>query len=585
MTTPTLNTTAASNARRTEIGLAALLMLLTAAAFMNAAHDAFVYDDKFFVPDGPLTFREILQLFREDAWAGTGSTSDVYRPLLLLSIAVEGVLHGIGARWFHITNIALHVATTLVLFGMLLEMLRGQSHARISAFFAALLFGLHPIHTEAVNSIFNRSEIMATLASLIAIWIVLRDYERHPMRTSIAAALLYFVALLCRESAAALPLLLFFILALVRPQLARINLRLVLSALPLIVIAVVYLWLRRRAIGALGADVPGLTFATNPQSYSERLGMVLTMLRQGLRLLFVPHPLRANYDTLGSGGPLHALLIHVLILGSALWVRRSLPGFLLGLGFYYVAMLPSTRLFGAGNFTITLGERYLYLPSVGLALGTALLLPQLFASYPKRAIVFALSLVAALFFVVSGARNVDWRSDLALWQAEARVAPNSGNTWRYLVGAYLDVGRPGEAVPLCDEHLARFSDQPKLQTHCAIAYEQMHRNREAEAAYRAAVALGLKNTGLSNLGRFLWNTGRRAESEQAYLQAIDAEYLPARKHHRRGQFLRRFYPSRSAEAAAEFQRALDLQPRFSSPREALDELRGASPKKTQLDAR
>lgn len=613
MTTPTPNTPDTTdgpdrkNARRAELQFAALLLLLTTAAFMNAAHDAFVYDDKFFVPDGPLTLGGILRLFREDAWAATGTASDVYRPLLLLSIFVEGALHGLGPRWFHVTNIALHVTTTLVLFGLLLEVLRGRSSTsesesssvRISAFFAALFFGLHPIHTEAVNSVFNRSEIMATLPVLAAIWIVLRDYQRHPVRTSIVASLLYFVALLCRESAAALPLLIFWTLAIVRPHLlwresgerglrgliARIDLRLLAAAIPLFVVAVVYLWLRRQALTAQSDAIPGISIATNAQPYAERLGMVLTMLRQGLRLLFVPHPLRANYETLGSGGPLHALLIHALIVASALWTRRSLPGFLLGLGFYYVAMLPSTRLFGAGNFTVTLGERYLYLPSVGLSLGLALILPQLFALAPRRAVVAGLAVIAALFFIGTGARNVDWRSDMALWQAESRVAPDSGNTWRYLAGAYLDVGRPGEAVRICDEHLPRFRKLPKLQTHCAIAYEQLHRDREAEASYRAAIELGLGPVGHSNLGRFLWNTGRRAESEQAYLQAIAAEYLPARKHHRRGQFLRRFYPSRRDEAAAEFQRAVELQPRFGPARDALDDLRGVPSKKTPLDAR
>jgi len=139
----------------------------------------------------------------------------------------------------------------------------------------------------------------------------------------------------------------------------------------------------------------------------------------------------------------------------------------------------------------------------------------------------------------------------------------------------VDAGRPAEAVRLCDQHLPRHTNNPKLHTNCAIVYEQLHRDREAEASYRAAVANGLGSVALANLGRFLSNSGRRAEAEKFYLAAIEKENIPARKHFRRGRFLLRFYPQRSAEAAEEFRRALELQPRFASARAALDDLLSA----------
>ena len=552
---------------------AVMLALITLAAFSNAAHDAFVYDDKFFAQDvAALDLQTVFRLFKEDAWAGTGTPSDVYRPLLLLSILGEHALHGGRAIWFHITNIALHIATTLVLFGLLLEVLRNRPFARLSAFFAALIFGLHPIHTEAVNSIFNRSEILATLAVLGALWSVLRDVETNPRRAFSIAALLYFVALLCRESAASLPLLLLLMLAFLRPQLLfdRRNWRRLWPAISLIVVVAGYLLLRRLALPGRLDDVPVAKIV--PQNFAHRLGMALTMLREGLRLLFVPHPLRANYDAFGAGGPLHALLIHALILMSAIMTRRSAPGFLLGLGFYYLAMLPSTRLLTSGAFSVTLGERYLYLPSVGLSLGLAMLLPQLCATIGTRAVSIAGSVIAVLFFAGTGARNVDWHSDLALWQAESRVAPNSGNSWRYLTGAQIDARRYADAARICDEQLSRHGDFGKLQMHCAIAYEQLYRDREAETAYRRAIELGMGAVGHGNLGRFLANTGRRPEAEREYLAAIDSEPVPARQHHRRGQYLLRFHPERRSEAALEFQRALDAQPRFAAARSALDAL-------------
>lgn len=572
-----------------RLGLALLLALLTVAVYGNAMHGVFINDDKFLVVrEVALNQASILKMFRENAWAAAGVSSDLYRPLLTLSLVLEAHLHGGGERWFHLTNIALHVTATLMLYRLLVRLLGESFSALLPAFLAALIFGVHPLHTEAVNSVFNRSEILATLGVLGATWVVLRWEASHPVKAWGAASLIYLVALLCRESAAPLPALVLAVLIFHRPELVRTaagRWRLW-PALSLFAVTAVYLVLRRAALTpapatlvalqTLGkAQLPTGTQLTMPTSaalFFKQLGMGLCLLREGLRLLIFPHPLHAVYRELGLGGPWHALAIHVLILGSALSAWRSTPGLLLGLGFFYLALLPSTRLL-MGSASAALAERYLYLPSVGLSLALALLLRSWTAARDQwltpALLGLGLGAVVVLFGALTMQRNADWSSEVALWQAEARVAPAHAESWQLLASAYYEANRKGDAGKLCDEHLGHFAQAPKLQTVCAAVYDDLGRSREAEAAYKQAIELKLGAPAHANLSRYYERMGRRQEAERESLEAVATETDPAYQHYRRGRHLLRFHAERLDEARSEFQRALDLQPRFLAASAAL----------------
>src|SRR5262249_41105357 len=147
-------------------------------------------------------------LFTEPAWRAAETAVSTYRPLLVASFVVEGRLWSNRPVAMHRTNIALHVIATLGLY-LLLEALRkdrtrGTPGPRdawlpLASGAAALAFGLHPIHTEVVDSIFNRSEILATIGVVGAIWVLVRSVDRRPVVAWGLACVVYLIALLCRE--------------------------------------------------------------------------------------------------------------------------------------------------------------------------------------------------------------------------------------------------------------------------------------------------------------------------------------------------------------------------------------------------
>ncbi len=597
--------------------LSLALLLVCVAVFANAVHSGLTYDDKYFTPDEvQWSLASVAQLFSEDAWAAAGAPSRLYRPLMWLLLWAEGALHGPRPLWFHLTCVALHAAATLLLFAVLRQVLAlaaqeppettasvadspalataSEGSRSWAAAAGALLFAVHPVHTEAINSIFNRSEILVTLAVLTALWLLLRrlltraaGLAQVQRTTWLQLAVIYLAALLCRESALSLPALVLLVVCGLRPALLldRRQRRALWAALPwLLVPLVVYLALRSHALATRGGLLNTLPIAATPASPDgitpswlplQRIGPALCMLREGLRLLVYPQPLRASYDTLPGGGPLHALLFHGLLLSSALLAARTARPLLVALLFYYVALLPSTRPLSSDPIQSQMAERFLYLPSVALAMGSAFLVAEVLQRTPRRGKLAALTAVlavASLFAVWSVRRNADWASSLSLWQAELRTTPHSVTALRLLTAAQIETGQAAAAVELCDAELPQHGQDARLQNHCAIAYDDRGRSAAAETAYRRAIALGLGAVAHANLARSLDRQGRSSEAQAQAELAIEAEVDPARRHYRRGLFLLRYHPQRRDETIYELRQALSLQPRFRAAQSALNRL-------------
>ncbi len=191
-----------------------LLVVVTFLAYANAWPDKLVWDDTIFaVSDrfSGLGLAGMARFFSEDVWAVTGFDSGLYRPLLLLSIMLDARLFGHWAAGYHLVNILLHVLTTLLVYGFvryLMGVSGGQSAlSGPAALLAAVVFGVHPIHTEVVNSIFNRSEILVSLGLVGGLWWFLRTRETQPKKAWCGLSLIYLLVILCRESGAMLPAL------------------------------------------------------------------------------------------------------------------------------------------------------------------------------------------------------------------------------------------------------------------------------------------------------------------------------------------------------------------------------------------
>ena len=185
----------------------------TLAAYVNAWPDSLTFDDKAFAASerfSSLSLSDVSGFITEDLWAASGASTGLYRPLLLVTIAMDAYFYGGWAAGYHLSNILLHLLVTLLVFGFIRHLLLvsgGQSPLSDHiAILAAAVFGVHPIHTEVVNSIFNRSGMLVSLGVVGGLWWFLRNLETQPLKAW-GGATIYLLVLFSKESGAILPAL------------------------------------------------------------------------------------------------------------------------------------------------------------------------------------------------------------------------------------------------------------------------------------------------------------------------------------------------------------------------------------------
>jgi hypothetical protein len=131
-------------------------------AYWNTLGAGFTYDAHFIV-ESNLLIRSlsVIDIFSAPFWQGfvTEGGGTYYRPFTILTYAMDFALSGLDPYAFHLTNLLLHTGTTLLVLQLGRRLIRSER----AALFGAILFAVHPVHTEAVSSVAGRSDILVGL--------------------------------------------------------------------------------------------------------------------------------------------------------------------------------------------------------------------------------------------------------------------------------------------------------------------------------------------------------------------------------------------------------------------------------------
>lgn len=431
-----------------------LVLLLPFVLYFQAVSFGYVLDDKIvlsennFVKAGTAGLSDI---FGQETFTGfLGEQQNLvagarYRPLSLATFALEWQLFESAPGISHFINILLYALTGLLIYRLFFILAPTKKNAPwyfTLPFLGALIFALHPVHTEVVANIKGRDEILALLLSLGTLYFVLRYLIGRNLAFLIAACFAFFLAILAKENA----LTFLAVIPLVALLFMRIPLKkIVFSTLPLLVVAVVYLLLRYSVIGYLldsGTEVTSIMNdpfldATTGQKYAT----ITYTFGWYLKLLFVPHPLTHDYYPyhvpLVSWGDWRALLSLVVVLGLLgfafwKWKKARIPAFSI-LFFFLTLSIVSNLVFSVGTF---MNERFIYMPSVGFALVLAWLLarklPQWLPGTSGKALAWGLTAVMVLSFATRTLTRVpDWENSATLEAASIKVSVNSARSNQY----------------------------------------------------------------------------------------------------------------------------------------------------------
>lgn len=410
-------------------------------AFARGLGSDFTFDDREVVRDNPL-LAEGTPFSRVVAspYGPVNTNRTLWRPLTVLTFAIERRLFGRTPLAHQVTNLVLAAAVAALVAAVGLR--AGLRPA--SAAIAGALFGAHPVHAEAVVGIVGRSELLAAACLLLSTLLALRSFAlRGSRRAGLAAsAALFFLALLAKESAATLGLVIVVAALVRREPLRRLAAPLALHAA---VLAAVLL-LRRGVLGAVVFDMRSFVpFLDNPAAHASAGERVLTALEgiaRTVRLLVFPDVLSADYsfDAIPVAKSLSlAALAGAAILASAgaalVLLRRRCPALAFGAGFFLATFALTCNLaFPIGTI---FAERLAYLPSAGFAIALA-------APWPRgRAATAAAAVAVVALAARSAARCGDFRTQRALFESAVAACPRSAKAWHNLA---VERDREGDAA-------------------------------------------------------------------------------------------------------------------------------------------
>lgn len=525
----------------------ALIFVATFIVYAPALHGAFLWDDAGHVTRPDL--RSLGGLAR--IWFEVGATQQYY-PLLHSAFWLEHRLWGDAPLGYHLVNALLH-ATAAGLFAHTLRRL-----AVPGAWFAALVFALHPICVESVAWISEQKNTLSAVLYFSALLAYLRfDESRRPSRYVIATVF-FVLALATKTVTATLPAALLVIFWWRRGRLDwRRDVRPLLLWFALAAAAgAVTAWFEHQLIGAQGDD-----FALGA---AQRLLLAGRAAWFYLGKLLWPAPLVFIYPrwTLDAGAvwqwlfPAAALAVLVCLWRGRTRNRAPLATAL----FFGGTLFPGLGFINVFPFRYSfVADHFQYLACLGpIAALTAggTLAARRWPTLATRGLATALVLTLG---VLTWRQSHVYTDVFTLYRATLAHNPASWMAHNNLGMALVDAGQPADALPHYEEALRLRPDFAEAENNFGYALAALGRYADAVPHYRRALALQPRYAQAeNNLGVALMSLGRSDEGLAAFARALDANPRYAGAHYNLGLALARL--DRTGEALPHFEHAAQLQP-------------------------
>lgn len=436
--------------RRVETAYAAALAPVTSAravgaivvcavlAYAAALGGTFVYDDFHSVRDNE-ALRSLVNVpaFFTDPSMFSAAGARMYRPLLLVSFAIDHALGGGAVVAFKVTDVLLHAACAALVYSVA-RRLRAD---RTAALFAGLLFAVHPLASEAVNSVASRSDQLLALAVLLAIRLHFAALAGSRLAV-LGIAVATVIGCGAKETGVVVPAVL-VVLEFVRGVRRRPALLGMLARVgPSIVVAVAYLLVRRELLGVATVAVPALTGGADPTLGAGRdlvtqwtaMGGVLPRL---LAQTLVPIGLSADPQVRLDAAPFDPWVVAGWLLVFAATVAglaapRRRPGAFVGTCVAWAIALPWVAI--PLNSPANEHRFYGVLAALTIVIGTTMPAVWLRVRSGRAALV----LVLGVFGTLATQRSLLHRDPRLLWQDTLARRPASVAALRGLAQAHQD---------------------------------------------------------------------------------------------------------------------------------------------------
>lgn len=555
------------------VWLAAVMVGIGILVYADGLSGPFIFDDVHSIPESR-HIRHVWPLSESMSAEPQGTLAG--RPIVALSFALNYAVHGLNVRGYHIVNVAIHLASALLLLGIIRRALlspvfagRFDRAAPWLAAASATIWMVHPLQTDAVTYIVQRTELLMGLFYLLTLYCAIRGWAASRPSGWYAAAIGFCaLGMGCKEVMVSAPLIvLLYDRVFVSPSLragVRHHWGLYAGlAMTWLVLAALNIWGPRNATVGLNLGVSSFDYL------KTQAGVIL----QYLRLCVWPDPLVVSYDD----WPVARSLIHVLpqgllivaLLAGTVWGlwRGSALGFL---GAWFFLMLAPTSSF-VPIVTELAAERRMYLSLAAVAVlavvggygvlmyaGRRLSLSASAATFVGG--VLALGCVAALGYGTA-VRNGQYASSLAIWTDTVTKRPANGLARGELGKALAALGRYEEAI-------VQYTEAARLKPDCVaaysdrgIAYARLGRFDDAIASCTRAIEIKPDSAeAYNNRGSAYNDKGDYDRALADCEKAVELKPDYAEAYSNRG--LARARKGDADRAIADFTKAIELKPDY-----------------------
>ena len=551
-----------SYSRQDALAFLALGLLVVVSYLPAMLWGGFVWDDNLCIKVDPV--REVSGL--QQIWFSPSAIEeeDHYWPLVYTTFWLEHKLWGFAPTGYHIVNVLLHLANTLLLWHLLRRL------ALPGAWVVAAVFAVHPLHVESVAWVIERKDVLSGLFYLGAMLMWMRFVEQPNPRSYVWSLVLYAAGLLSKSIVVTLPAILLIWHWWKQSRVTSTDL---LRLVPFGVVGLVI------TVGDLSFYRSGSS-ASFDYSLAERTLIAARALWFYAGKLLWPSELAVIYPRwdIRVADPLAwGYLIAAIALALALWHFRSRIGRgpLAGALFFAVTLSPILGFvdYGYMNYAFV-ADRFQYLAGIGVlavVIGAATCgvgrLPDL---WQKGALGVAAVVIVVLGLLTWRQANI-WKDEETLNSHIIALNPEARNAHRHLARALYKQDQYEEALEPALVAVEQRPDYYKAHVTLGLILVELSRFEEAETHLRRAIELNPEVHGTRfNLSDLLYNQGRYEEALDVARAAIEQHPDSFASHGLLGAILTAL--GRFEEAETHLRRAIELNPQARKARLNLGEV-------------
>jgi protein O-mannosyl-transferase len=418
-----------------------LLIVAICAAFgRTVGHDFINFDDNVYVTENSHIRSGISP--NEISWAFSTKYFNLWLPLTLLSFMLDYQLYGLNAGGYHLTNLILHILSTLLLFWLFNRM----TQAVWKSAFVAALFALHPLHAESVAWIAERKDVLSAFFWMITLCLYVFYTEKPAVKRYLLVIFSFILALLSKPMVVTLPAVMILLdyWPLKRFASRKGTTDLILwqlkEKLPFFILSLILVIITLYS--------PGTSITKNFSDPSQ-LAKASVNFVMYLGKTFWPHDMAIYYPfnmDVSTGRIWGAVSLIVIISAAVIIIAKRMPYLFVGWMWYVITLMPVVGIIQIG--THAMADRYHYLPSIGIGIVVAWGIPFLIKSenIHKKVLLPTGIAIMTLLAILTWQQCGYWKNSITLFGRALQVTKNNYIAHNHLASALVKNRKFEEAI-------------------------------------------------------------------------------------------------------------------------------------------